>query len=170
MRPLTKNGDNGTYVKYYPSSPFLPSVALGTLLTTNWLQPLMERENHSDCGQPKIMTIKTAKTIATSRPTYHCHPERSAAESKDLVEVAPLVAACRDHSTTLELPSNYSHPLRPKAVPKLYPNLPKIPIPPAEPIAPRKKSSFGIGSQRVRTTTAPRRYGKRSRGVGMPVR
>ena len=35
MRPLTKNGDNGTYVKYYPSSPFLPSVALGTLLTTN---------------------------------------------------------------------------------------------------------------------------------------
>ena len=35
MRPLTKNGDNGTYVKYYPSSPFLPSVALGALLTTN---------------------------------------------------------------------------------------------------------------------------------------
>ena len=35
MRPLTKNGDNGTYAKYYPSSPFLPSVALGTLLTTN---------------------------------------------------------------------------------------------------------------------------------------
>ena len=35
LRPLTKNGDNGTYAKYYPSSPFLPSVALGTLLTTN---------------------------------------------------------------------------------------------------------------------------------------
>ena len=35
-------------------------------------------------------TIKTAKTIATSRPTYCCHPERSAAESKDLVEVAAI--------------------------------------------------------------------------------
>jgi hypothetical protein len=35
LRPLTKNGDNGTYVKYYPSSPFLPSVALGALLTRN---------------------------------------------------------------------------------------------------------------------------------------
>ena len=38
--------------------------------------------------RPTTKTIKTAKTIATSRPTYHCHPERSAAESKDLVEVA----------------------------------------------------------------------------------
>ena len=28
----------------------------------------MERENHSDCGQPKIMTIKTAKTITKSLP------------------------------------------------------------------------------------------------------
>ena len=35
MRPLTKNATNGTYVKYYPSVAFLPSVALGTLLTTN---------------------------------------------------------------------------------------------------------------------------------------
>jgi hypothetical protein len=35
LRPLTKIGDNGTYVKYYPSSPFLPSVALDTLLTKN---------------------------------------------------------------------------------------------------------------------------------------
>ena len=30
-----KKGDNGTYVKYYPSSPFSPSVALGALLTRN---------------------------------------------------------------------------------------------------------------------------------------
>ena len=34
------------------------------------------------------MTIKTYKTITTSWPTYHCHPERSAAKSKDLIEVA----------------------------------------------------------------------------------
>ena len=43
----------------------------------------MERENHSDCGQPKIMTIKTAKAITTS---------------------LPLVAASRDHLTTLRYP------------------------------------------------------------------
>ena len=35
MRPLTKNATNGTYAKYYPSVAFLPSVALGTLLTRN---------------------------------------------------------------------------------------------------------------------------------------
>ena len=35
MRPLTKNATNGTYIKYYPSVAFLPSVALGALLTTN---------------------------------------------------------------------------------------------------------------------------------------
>jgi hypothetical protein len=35
LRPLTKNGSNGMYIKYYPSLPFLPSVALGTLLTLN---------------------------------------------------------------------------------------------------------------------------------------
>ena len=35
MRPLTKNATNGTYVKYYPLVAFLPSVALGALLTTN---------------------------------------------------------------------------------------------------------------------------------------
>ena len=35
MRPLTKNPDNEQYFKYSPSSGFLPSVALGTLLTTN---------------------------------------------------------------------------------------------------------------------------------------
>ena len=75
----------------------------------------MERKNHSVCGQPKIMTIKTAKTITTSRPTYHCHPERSAAESKDLVEVAatrrgsprPLKQPSNYSQTTLKLPSNY---------------------------------------------------------------
>ena len=41
MRPLTKNGDNEQYFKYSPSSPFLPSVALGTLLTTNWVMVLI---------------------------------------------------------------------------------------------------------------------------------
>ena len=35
LRPLTKNPDNEQYFKYSPSSGFLPSVALGTLLTTN---------------------------------------------------------------------------------------------------------------------------------------
>ena len=35
MRPLTKNADNEQYFEYSPSSAFLPSVALGTLLTTN---------------------------------------------------------------------------------------------------------------------------------------
>ena len=35
LRPLTKNATNGTYVKYYPSEAFLPSVALGAILTTN---------------------------------------------------------------------------------------------------------------------------------------
>ena len=44
----------------------------------------MERENQR---LRPTKTIKTDKTIVTSRPTYHCHPERSAAESKDLVEV-----------------------------------------------------------------------------------
>ena len=43
MRPLTKNATNGTYFKYYPSVAFLPSVALGTLLTTN-LVVLIEGE------------------------------------------------------------------------------------------------------------------------------
>ena len=36
LRPLTKNPDNEQYFEYSPSSGFLPSVALGTLLTTNW--------------------------------------------------------------------------------------------------------------------------------------
>ena len=40
MRPLTKNATNGTYFKYYPSVAFLPSVALGTLLTTNFMAVL----------------------------------------------------------------------------------------------------------------------------------
>ena len=73
----------------------------------------MERENHSDCGQPKIMTIKTAKTITKSRP---------------------LVAACRDHSTTLrypqttlKLPSNY-----PQTTLKLLSNYPQT-TPPLAP-------------------------------------
>ena len=35
LRPLTKNPDNEQYFEYSPSSGFLPSVALGTLLTTN---------------------------------------------------------------------------------------------------------------------------------------
>ena len=35
MRPLTKNPDNEQYFEYSPSSGFLPSVALGALLTTN---------------------------------------------------------------------------------------------------------------------------------------
>ena len=48
MRPLTKNGDNGTYVKYYPSSPFLPSVALGALLTTNYFFVIAALLHHSD--------------------------------------------------------------------------------------------------------------------------
>ena len=34
-RPLTKNAVNGTYVKYYPSTAFLSSVALDALLTMN---------------------------------------------------------------------------------------------------------------------------------------
>ena len=38
LRPLTKNATNGTYVKYYPSVAFLPSVALGALLTTNFVR------------------------------------------------------------------------------------------------------------------------------------
>ena len=54
MRPLTKNGDNGTYVKYYPSSPFLPSVALGTLLTTN-LVVLIEVEFMGKIGRMGII-------------------------------------------------------------------------------------------------------------------
>ena len=36
MRPLTKNPDNEQYFEYSPSSGFLPSVALGALLTTNF--------------------------------------------------------------------------------------------------------------------------------------
>ena len=42
LRPLTKNATNGTYVKYYPSVAFLPSVALGTLLTTNLVRLVAE--------------------------------------------------------------------------------------------------------------------------------
>ena len=52
-------------------------------------------------------TIMTVKTIAKSLPTYRCHPERSAAESKDLVEVA---ASRRGEPRPLNypsLPSNY---------------------------------------------------------------
>ena len=56
MRPLTKNPDNEQYFEYSPSSGFLPSVALGTLLTTN-LVVLIEvefmrsnRENGGDGG------------------------------------------------------------------------------------------------------------------------
>ena len=50
MRPLTKNPDNEQYFEYSPSSGFLPSVALGTLLTRNFflvirahLPPLAKR-------------------------------------------------------------------------------------------------------------------------------
>ena len=35
MRPLTKNPDDEQYFEYSSSSGFLPSVALGILLTTN---------------------------------------------------------------------------------------------------------------------------------------
>ena len=35
MRPLTKKATMGRTFKYYPSSPFSPSVALGALLTRN---------------------------------------------------------------------------------------------------------------------------------------
>ena len=50
MRPLTKNTTNGTYVKYYPSVAFLPSVALGALLTTN-LVVLIEVEFMGKMGK-----------------------------------------------------------------------------------------------------------------------
>ncbi len=35
LPPLTRSTISGMYAKYYPSVAFLPSVALGTLLTTN---------------------------------------------------------------------------------------------------------------------------------------
>ena len=75
----------------------------------------MERKNQR--LRPK--TIMTAKTIAKSLSTYHCHPEQSAAESKDLVEVTatrrgeprplnyPLLPS-NYSQTTLKLLSNYS--------------------------------------------------------------
>ena len=68
----------------------------------------MERKKNSAYGHPKIKTIKTAKTIATSLPTYHCHPERSAAESKDLVEVTATRRGSPRPLNYSTLPSNYS--------------------------------------------------------------
>ena len=66
MRPLTKNGDNGTYVKYYPSSPFLPSVALGALLTTNLL--LIDSASYSPLRENahKPRMLSAAFTISIS--------------------------------------------------------------------------------------------------------
>ena len=60
MRPLTKNATNGTYVKYYPSVAFLPSVALGALLTTNWVVVLINgggRGRRGKKGHKSIITI-----------------------------------------------------------------------------------------------------------------
>ena len=42
LRPLTKNGDDEQHAKYSPSSPFLPSVALGALLVTNSVVVLID--------------------------------------------------------------------------------------------------------------------------------
>ena len=51
MRPLTKNPDNEQYFEYSPSSGFLPSVALGTLLTRNYISLI-------EAGKGKIRTIR----------------------------------------------------------------------------------------------------------------
>ena len=74
MRPLTKNPDNEQYFEYSPSSGFLPSVALGTLLTTNYFSLIEveygeDRENRDDKTNrtDKTSRIKTNKTDKTIR-------------------------------------------------------------------------------------------------------
>ena len=64
-----KKGDNGTYVKYYPSSPFSPSVALGALLTRNWVVVLIKVAPTSDkkygLALRRVYTIFYRKAIGS---------------------------------------------------------------------------------------------------------
>ena len=68
LLPLTKNATNGTYAKYYPSVAFLPSVALGTLLTTNlFFLNRLNRLNRPICLIFPILPIVPLSPINKSR-------------------------------------------------------------------------------------------------------
>ena len=65
MRPLTKNDANGPYVKYYPSVAFLPSVALGALLTTNFIS-LIEVEFIGKIGLRPLGPIRPLGNLSAT--------------------------------------------------------------------------------------------------------
>ena len=76
LRPLTKNATNGTYVKYYPSVAFLPSVALGALLTTNiscdkgasaTFQSKLRMSSTSSTAHPELFHVKATSAALLTR-------------------------------------------------------------------------------------------------------